>query len=127
MQNLVNDFLKQKNFAVIGSFRNESKYAYQIFKKLVGKGYQVYPVNPNIESVAGHKCYKTLSDIPVAIDVVDFVTPPAVTENILKECLNKGIKKAWLQPGAESDQAIKFCQENNIQVVYNACIMLKNL
>jgi uncharacterized protein len=61
------------------------------------------------------------------VDVVDIVTPPAVTETILKECLEKGIKRVWLQPGAESQKAIDFCRDNYISVVYDVCVMLEAL
>ncbi len=124
MENLIKEFLLQKSFAVIGSFRDESKYAYKILKDLKSKGYEVYPVNPKIKEVEGLKCYPTVLDIPVVVDVVNIVTPPQVTEQIVKQCFQKGITRVWMQPGAESDTAIKFCQENNIKVVYNACVML---
>lgn len=127
MENLIKDFLEQKKFAVVGSFRNETKYAYKIFKELTARGYEVYPVNPQISEVEGVRCYGHISDLPFAVDVVDIVTPPPVTETVLKECLQKGIRRVWLQPGAESEKAIKFCQENNIQVVYNTCVMLEIL
>ncbi|MEW6040310.1 MAG: CoA-binding protein [Elusimicrobiota bacterium] len=118
------EFLLQKSFAVVGSFRDESKYAYKILKDLKNKGYEVYPVNPKIKEVEGLKCYPSVINIPVVVDVVDMVTPPQVTEQIVRECLQKGISRVWMQPGAESDMAIKFCQKNNIKVIYNACIML---
>jgi len=124
MEHLIKEFLLQKSFAVVGSFRDESKYAYKILKDLKNKGYEVYPVNPKIKEVEGLKCYPTVMDIPVIVDVVDIVTPPQVTEQIVRECLRKGISRVWMQPGAESDTAIKFCQNNNIKVIYNACIML---
>ncbi len=124
MQELIKEFLSQKKFAVVGSFRNESKYAYKILKDLKEKKYEVYPVNPNIKEVEGLKCYPTVLDLPEQVDVVDIVTPPPVTEEIVKQCLQKGIMRVWIQPGAESEKAIKFCQENNIKVVYNACLML---
>jgi len=127
MENLVKEFLKQKSFAVVGSFRNETKYAYKIFKNLMKMGHKVFPVNPNISEVEGRACYKTISDIPYSVDVVDIVTPPSVTEGILKKCLQKGIKKAWLQPGAESQAAIKFCHDNNIKVIYGICVMLEGI
>ena len=124
MEDLIKEFLLQKNFAVVGSFRNESKYAYKILKNLKQKGYEVYPVNPKLKEIEGLKCYPTILDIPITVDVVDIVTPPAVTEQIVKQCFKKGITRIWLQPGAESETAIRFCQENNIKVIYNACIML---
>ncbi len=127
MENLVKDFLKQKRFAVAGSFRNETKYAYKILKTLIKRGYEAYPVNPRLGDVDGVKCYKSVSDIPFNIDVVNVVTPPLVTETIIKECRQKSIKRVWLQPGAESKEAIKFCRDNNIDVIHGLCVMLESL
>ncbi len=127
MEKLVKAFLEQKSFAVIGSFRNEDKYAFKILKQLSEKGYEVYPVNPHLEEVYGLKCYKRVSDIPFTVDVVDVVTPPKVTEKIVIECANKGIHRVWLQPGAESEKAIELCRKNKISVIYNLCVMLETI
>ena len=83
MEKLVKDFLKQKRFAVVGSFRNETKYAHKILKTLITKGYEAYPVNPRHGGVDGIKCYKSISDIPFDIDVVNVVTTPSVTETVI--------------------------------------------
>jgi predicted CoA-binding protein len=96
MKDLIIDFLKQKRFAVIGSFRNKEKFAYKVLVDLMKKGYEVFPVNPSLGEVEGKVCYKSISDIPGGVDVANIVTPPSVTEGILKECLQKGIKRAWL-------------------------------
>lgn len=125
MENLVKDFLNQKSFAVVGSFRNQSKYAYRIFKKLKQKGYTVFPVNPRGGQVDDDKCYPNIKDIPEDIDVADIVTPPRVTEAVVKDCKDRGVKKVWLQPGAESQEAIDFCKKNKIDVVHGLCIMLE--
>jgi len=127
MKDLVIDFLRQKRFAVIGSFRNKEKFAYRIFVDLVKKGYEVFPVNPRLGEVEGRVCYKTISDIPGGVDVANIVTPPSVTEGILKECLQKSIKRAWLQPGAESPDVIQFCHDNGIKVIHSVCVMMELL
>ena len=124
MQELIKEFLSQKSFAVVGSFKNETKVAYKIFRVLKQKGYEVYPVNPNVKEVDGEKCYPSILDLPKTVDVVDLVTPPSATEEIVKQCLQKGIKYIWMQPGAESEKAIEFCKENDIKVIYNTCIMM---
>lgn len=124
MQDLVKDFLKQRRFAVAGSFRNESKYAYRILKTLKEKGYEVYPVNPRLREVNGLTCYPSVKEIPESVDVVDIVTPPQITEKIVGECKEKGISRVWIQPGAESQTAIEFCKDNSIEVVHNLCIMM---
>jgi len=40
-------------------------------------------------------------------------------------CKKLSIMKVWMQPGSESEKAIKFCEENNIDVVYGVCVMIE--
>lgn len=124
MQDLIKEFMAQKKFAVVGATDNPEKYGNQILKNLKNRNYEVYPVNPRLKTVEGMKCYATLSELPVKVDVVDFVVPPAATEAILKECLELGLDRIWLQPGSESETAIRFCRENNLKVVHDVCVMM---
>ncbi|MCP4651871.1 MAG: CoA-binding protein [Candidatus Omnitrophica bacterium] len=125
MENLVKDFLNQKSFAVAGSFRNETKVAYRIFKILREKGYEVFPVNPGVNEVEGVKCYPSISDIHSKVDAMNIVTSPKVTESIVKDCKKLDINRVWLQPGAESKEIIEFCKDNSIDVIYGLCVMLE--
>lgn len=118
MQNHIDEFMKQKRFAVVGATDNTEKFGYKIFKNLQERGYDVYPVNPKLEKLEETKAYHTISDIPVSVDVVDFVVPPKVTLEILKECNVLGLKKIWLQPGSESEEAIKYCDDNGMTVLH---------
>lgn len=124
MQELIKEFMAQKRFAVVGATNNAKKYGHEIFKNLTKRGYEVYPVNPRLKELEGVKCYPSLADIPVKVDVVDFVVPPEVTEATLKECQRLGLDRIWLQPGSESEAAIAFCHENNLKVVHDTCVML---
>jgi predicted CoA-binding protein len=124
MQDLIKEFMAQKKFAVVGATDNLQKYGNQIVKNLKRRGYEVYPVNPRLKEVDGVNCYPALADIPVKVDVVDFVVPPAATEEILKQCQELGLTRIWLQPGSESATAIAFCHENNLKVVHSVCVMM---
>jgi predicted CoA-binding protein len=119
MQDIVTEFMAQKKFAVVGASENTEKYGNQILKNLKDRGYEVYPVNPKLESLDNIKVYHTLSDIPVEVDVVDFVVPPQVTEEVLKECKSLGLTRIWLQPGSESEAAIDYCNENGMKVLHD--------
>jgi predicted CoA-binding protein len=124
MQDLIKEFMAQKRFAIVGATDNPEKYGHQIFENLKNRGYEVYPVNPRLKELEGTRCYPRLADIPVRVEVVDFVVPPEVTEEILKECKELGLSCIWLQPGSESEAAITFCHENNLKVVHGVCVML---
>jgi predicted CoA-binding protein len=122
----ITDFLRKQNvFAVIGVSSNPAKYGHQIYKDLKEADYVVYAVNPNIDTVSGDRCYHSLSELPEKPDVVDIVVPPEVTEKIVMECRDLGLKKVWMQPGSESERAISFCIQNDIKVVHDVCVMVK--
>jgi len=125
MDDRIKKYLKQKRIAVVGSFRTKEKVAYRILLKLIASGRDVHPVNPAAGNVEGLKCYPTVGEIPSEIDAADIVTPPDVTENIVRECIKRDIKHIWLQPGAESKKAIDDCEKNGINVVYGACLMVE--
>jgi uncharacterized protein len=124
MQDLIKEFMAQKKFAVVGATDNPEKYGNQIVKNLIKRGYEVYPVNPRLKELEGLTCYPGLSDIPVKVDVVDFVVPPAATEVILKQCKELGLSHIWLQPGSENETTIGYCHDNNLKVVHSVCVML---
>ena len=125
MRDLIRDFFKEKKIAVAGSFKDESKYAYKILKLLKEKGYEVYPINPTAKEVLGIPCYKSVKDVQASLGAIDIVTPPGITEKIVKECKEKNIKVVWMQPGAESENAIKFCSDNGIKIIYNHCVLVE--
>jgi len=119
-------FLNKKNvFAVVGASRDPRKYGYQVYKDLKNAGYEVYPVNLNAQEILGDKCYPSLENLPVKPDVVDAVVPPKVMEHTVEICKRLGITKVWMQPGSESEKAIKFCEKNDIDVVYGVCVMIE--
>jgi predicted CoA-binding protein len=124
MQELIKDFMSQKRFAVVGATNNPQKYGNQIVKNLKSRGYEVYPVNPKLKDLEGLACYASLADIPVKVDVVDFVVPPEATQKVLKQCKELGLSRIWLQPGSENEAAISYCRENNLKVVHSVCVMM---
>lgn len=126
-EHLVSSFLKKENvFAVVGVSRNPEKYGHRVWASLRKAGYQAYAVNPNSSTIDEEKCYASLSGLPEKPDVVDLVVPPKVSERIVKECKKLGIKKVWMQPGSESEEAIGFCKKNGIEVLSKVCVMMES-
>ncbi len=121
---LIADFVDRRVWAVVGVSADPKKFGYRIFKAMRDAGYKVYGVNPNAQVVDGQTIYPSLQSLPERPEVVDVVVPPAVTEEIVRECARLGLSRVWLQPGAESGAAIRYCREHGIAVVYGACAMV---
>jgi predicted CoA-binding protein len=124
VEDLIKGFMAQEKFVVVGATDNPEKYGHQILADLRKRGCEVYLVNPRLKTIEGMGCYATLSDIPVKVDVVDFVVPPSATEAILKEYVALGLRRVWLQPGSESEAANSFCRENNLKAVHSVYVMV---
>jgi len=121
---IVEEFLAQKNIAVVGVSRKKTKFGNAIYKELKQKGYNVFPVNPNMKLFEGDNCYPDLISIPEQVDAVVINVPPIQTDKVVREAHEAGIKKVWLQQGSQSEAAVKFCEENGIDCVSNECILM---
>ncbi len=120
----VSDFLSHRDLALVGISRNGKKFGNAIFKDLSAKGYHVYPVHPQVREIDGQTCWPSLLDLPARVDGVVVVVPPAETEKVVRDAAKAGIPRVWMQQGSESDAAIRFCRENGITVVSDACILM---
>ena len=119
--------LPQNIIAIIGVSSDKDKYGYKVFFDLLTKGYNVYAVHQAGGEIDGHIRYSSLFDLPVKPDIVVTVVKPEITEQIIRQCVNLGINKIWMQPGSDSQQAIDLCHDNNINVIANACMMIKSV
>ncbi|MDI3534176.1 MAG: uncharacterized protein PWQ82_541 [Thermosediminibacterales bacterium] len=124
MEDIIQEMLNKKVWAVMGASTNPEKYGYKIYKKLKDKGYTVYPINPRADKIDGDKCYKGLDELPEVPEVVNLVIPPKHTEKAVEKCIELGIKYLWMQPGAESENAIKSAEQAGLKVVHNACVYM---
>jgi predicted CoA-binding protein len=121
---IVDDFMSQQKLAVVGVSRSSRKFGNVIYKELKGKGYKVFPVNPNVETIESDSCYPALNSLPEPVDGAVVVVKPNETEKIVKEASEAGIKRVWIQQGAESKQAIKYCEDNHINCIHGECILM---
>lgn len=120
----IEDFVSHNKIAVVGASRDTKKFGHMAYKTLKSKGYSPVPVNSNTDQILGDKCYPDLKSLPEKVDGVVVVVPPEKTEAVVKEAIENGIKRIWLQQGAESDQAIKYCTDHGVEVIHGQCIMM---
>ncbi len=120
----IEKFFSGRNIAVVGASRNNKKFGNSAYRYFKVKGYNVFPVNPNAEKIDGDTCYKNLNEIPANIESALIVLPPDKVEDVVKLAHEKNINNIWLQNGAESEEAIKFCNEKEMNVVYKECVLM---
>jgi uncharacterized protein len=121
---LIAEFLGQKKIAIVGVSRGGSGFGNIALKELKGKGYTLYPVHPEADSIAGERCYPSLKALPGPVDGLLVVVPPAQTMEVVREAHAVGIRRVWMQQGAESSQAIEFCNENGMQAITGECVLM---
>lgn len=116
---------KSTRIAVIGVSQNDAKYGHKIFRDLLAAGHDVEGVNPAGGVVAGKQIFRSLTDIPETPTLVITVVSPAVTERVVEQCISRGVKEIWMQPGSESAAAIAKAEAAGISVTHHACIMVQ--
>ncbi len=121
---IIDEFLSSKKLAIVGVSRSGRKFGNTVLNELRIKGYKVFPVNSNAKKINEEECYSNLNTLPEKVDGVVIVVPFYETERVVRDALNAGINRIWLQQGSESKEAINFCENNGISVVYGECILM---
>jgi predicted CoA-binding protein len=124
-QEQIEKFLAGKRFAVVGASQDRSKYGNKVLRVYQQNDRDVVPVNPKADEVEGLKAYPDLASIPGTIDGLSIITPPAVTELVVQDAIQKGIKHIWMQPGAENDASVEVAKEAGVNVIAGGpCILV---
>jgi len=130
---LVKNFLARKKIAVVGVSDKRDTGCNLAYTKFKEAGYQVYAVNPRITTYDGAPCYPDLKSIPEKPDAVFMLTNPKVTEQVVQQCVDLGIKHVWMhcmmgtKPGlaanttSVSQSAVEMCKVNGIAVIPGSC------
>ena len=113
------------SYALVGASNKPEKYGYKIFQFLIKAGFKTVPINLQEKEILSITAYPTLTAAmhKLPIDIVIFVLPPEKGEALLPEVKVLGVKKLWLQPGAESPNIINYCAKNKITCIQHHCIM----
>lgn len=130
---LVGDFLAQQKIAVVGVSDRRETGCNLGYRKFKAAGYTVYAVNPRLTTFEGAPCYPDLKSIPEKPEAVFIFANPKVTEQIVQQCVDLGIKHVWMhclmgtKPGlaasitSASPDAVQMCRENGIAVIPGSC------
>ena len=121
----IDEFLKAAAFGVVGASADRGKFGNRVLRCYQMHGLKAVPVNPREEEIEGIPCVASVAHLPDDVTSISIITPPLMTERVVVEAAAKGIRNIWMQPGAESPQAVAFCREKGMNVIADgSCILV---
>lgn len=120
----IKKFFTSPVFGVVGASKDQHKFGNKILRCCLQNRLPAIPVNPSEQAIEEIECVASVSDLPGEVTSLSIITPPQVTEQIVRQAVEKGIENIWMQPGAESTDAVSFCQEKGINLIYGGTCLL---
>lgn len=127
----IEDFLAQKRIAVAGVSRDDRHHPVGnlIHRRLKRTGHEVFAVNPHLPAFDGDRCYPGVGSIPGGVDGIVIVTRPEITERIVRDCVDAGVRRVWMHQSVTSgtsvsSSAVEYCRQHDVQVIAGACPMM---
>jgi len=123
------EFLATKRIAVTGVSRNAQGHGSNVvYQRLRDRGYQVFAVNPNAETIEGDTSYRDLKSIPGGVEAVVIGTKPETADATMRECAELGINHVWMHRsfggGSVSPSATEYGRQQGITVIDGGCPLM---
>lgn len=111
--------------AIVGATDSPGKYGGIIYRDMREKGYPVFAVNPNRDTVSGDPCWLSVKDLPDKPTIAVFVIPAERGLDVVDDCAEAGIRNIWIQPGAFSEELRDELESGDFDYLAEACVMVR--
>jgi predicted CoA-binding protein len=123
----IEQFLDGSPHAVVGASPKREKYGNKVLRSYMQNDRVAFPVHPAVDEIEGLTAYPDLASLPEIPHGVSIITPPAVTERIIAEAAELGIRHLWLQPGAENETAVRLAEQHDMNIIASGPCLLVTL
>ncbi len=125
LQEKIDQFFDGASHAVVGASRSRVKYGNKVLRAYLQNELPVFPINPRASEVEGLESFRNLESLPNLVHGVSIITPPDISEDVVDEAARLGIKNVWLQPGAESDEALERAEKAGMNIIAGGpCVLV---
>ncbi len=107
--------------AIVGASRDPNKAGGSVPVGLQQRGFRVIPINPFADELFGERVYRSLSEVPFKIDLVDVFRPAADAPEIARQAVAVGAKALWLQLDIRSEEARRIAEAAGLDYVEDSC------
>ena len=108
--------------AVVGASRDPNKAGGSVPFGLQQRGFRIIPINPFADELFGERAYRSLSEVPDKIDIVDVFRPSRDAAEIARQAVAVGAKAVWLQLDIRSDEARRIAEAAGLDYVEDSCM-----
>lgn len=120
----VESFLGERRLALVGASRGGKSFGNTILRELRSKGYDVVPVHPDAAEIDGVRAAETITAVDPRPGGVVVCVPADRGFAVIEEAAASGIRRVWLQQGAESDDLVARCAALGLDCVHGECILM---
>ncbi|RSK52840.1 CoA-binding protein [Bacillus canaveralius] len=117
---------KAKRIAVVGLSNNPARTSYMVSEAMQNAGYEIIPVNPNIDEALGVKAVPSLKDVEGHIDIVDIFRRPEHLAGLAKEFEEVDADVFWAQLGVRDQEVFQYLKEKGYTVIMDRCIKVEH-
>jgi uncharacterized protein len=107
--------------AVVGASRDPNKAGGSVPVGLQQRGFRIVPINPFADELFGERVYRSLSEVPFKIDLVDVFRPAQDAPEIARQAAAVGAGALWLQLNIRSDEARQIAEAAGLDYVEDEC------
>ena len=115
-----------RTIAVVGMSANPERASNEVAQYLRRAGYTIIPVNPACAEILGEKCYPSLREVPVPIDLVDVFRKSEDVMPVVEDAIAVGAKVVWLQLGVTATEAATRAETAGLAVVMDHCTKIEH-
>lgn len=117
---------KSKKIAVVGLSSDTNRTSYMVSKAMQAAGYEIIPVNPNVDEVLGVKAVASLKDIKEHVDIVNIFRRPQYLPDLAREFDEMDADVFWSQLGVVNEEAYEFLKSKGHTVIMDRCIKVEH-
>src|SRR3954451_11482020 len=122
MSDLIDDLLSRRRVAIVGVSHEPKEFSRMVFRAFEQRDYDVVPVNPNVRVIEGQYCFPRIQEVQPPVQAALVMTPPAVSEHVVKECLAAGVRWIWLYKKCPEAEAL--CADAGVAPIAGECPMM---
>lgn len=120
----LDSFFYPKSICIVGASSKPKSLGYELTKSINLFGYtgNLLLVNPKSEKILGYKCYRTINNVDIKIDLAIVMVPKQFVEESIKDLINKNVKSIILITAGfkETGETGSEAEKNILNIVRNS-------